>query len=103
MPSSLQRLISLITFGSFFFSVAYFSHMNTVFQYDTESANALGRDFSSLAQYLYTRYDLKSTPYTGFCTSIKTREDGNSGVNGDAAMYKRTGIKYVLTTWTPSE
>jgi len=78
-------------------------YFSAVFQYDTESANALGRDFSSFAQYLYTRYDLKSTPYTGFCTSIKTREDGNSGVNGDAAMYKRTGIKYVLTTWTPSE
>jgi len=36
MPSSLQRLISCIIFGSFFFSVAYFSHMDTVFQYDTD-------------------------------------------------------------------
>ena len=36
MPPSLQRLISLIIFGSFFFSVACFSHMNTVFQYDTD-------------------------------------------------------------------
>lgn len=78
-------------------------YFSAVFQYDTESGNPLGRDFSSFAHYLFAHYDLKSTPYTGFCASAHTREDATYGLNGDAAMYKRTGIKYVFTTWTPSE
>jgi hypothetical protein len=78
-------------------------YFSAVFQYDSESANALGRDFSSFAPYLFAHYNLQSTPYTGFCASAKTREDAAHGLNGDAAMYKRTGIKYVFTTWTPSE